>query len=213
MSLVIYTLIWVAVSLTMCLFSFFLGRLPVIDLSPLPWVVHRSYVPGPARGKAREYATNAPETKARRGRVAGIRAAVTGLVLSFFLIVAGLTRSAAAELTERARAPIPAYVQPAPPPPCGHAQCADPRMRIYCPQRRTQSPPTQTHHGTGRRDGVPAPGGRPGRRSDRPTGPPTAPQQRSALQRNRHHRHPRTAHPAAPLAAVKDHPSGSHLMA
>jgi len=41
--------IWAAVSLALCLFSFFLGRLPVFDACPRrPWVVHRSYVPDPA---------------------------------------------------------------------------------------------------------------------------------------------------------------------
>jgi hypothetical protein len=40
--------IWAAITLFLCLFSFFLGRLPVIDSSPHPWVMHRSYVPYPA---------------------------------------------------------------------------------------------------------------------------------------------------------------------
>ena len=41
--------IWAAVSLALCLFSFFLGRLPVFDASARrPWVVHRSYMPDPA---------------------------------------------------------------------------------------------------------------------------------------------------------------------
>ncbi len=40
--------IWVAVSVAFCLFSFFLGRLPVINSSPRPWVVHRSWVPDPS---------------------------------------------------------------------------------------------------------------------------------------------------------------------
>jgi hypothetical protein len=48
MSIVIY--VWVAITLASCLFSFFLGRLPVADGCPRrPWVVHRSYVPDPDR--------------------------------------------------------------------------------------------------------------------------------------------------------------------
>jgi hypothetical protein len=44
--------IWAATTLALCVFSFVLGRfvlgrLPVLDSSPRPWVMHRSYVPDP----------------------------------------------------------------------------------------------------------------------------------------------------------------------
>lgn len=51
--IVIYTLIWLACSLTICLLSFFVGRcarkLPVID-DGLPWALHRSHVPYATKG-------------------------------------------------------------------------------------------------------------------------------------------------------------------
>lgn len=53
MFIVIYTLIWLACSLTICLLSFIVGRcarkLPVID-DGLPWVLHRSHVPYATKG-------------------------------------------------------------------------------------------------------------------------------------------------------------------
>jgi hypothetical protein len=56
MFLVIYTLTWLACSLSICLLSYFVGRcsrkLPVID-DGLPWVLHRSQVPDAAKGSLR----------------------------------------------------------------------------------------------------------------------------------------------------------------
>lgn len=53
MFIVIYTLIWLACSLAICLLSFIVGRcarkLPVID-DGLPWVLHRSHVPYATKG-------------------------------------------------------------------------------------------------------------------------------------------------------------------
>ena len=50
MSAVIHMLIWVAGSAILCLFSFILGRLPVLDTCAYrPWVMHRGYVPDPHR--------------------------------------------------------------------------------------------------------------------------------------------------------------------
>ena len=48
MFIIIYTLCWLAIWLISCLYSYFLGRLPVRDSSNLPWVLHRSYTPAPA---------------------------------------------------------------------------------------------------------------------------------------------------------------------
>jgi hypothetical protein len=45
MFLMIYTGIWLAVTIAVALFGFLLGKLPIVDASPLPWVIHRSYVP------------------------------------------------------------------------------------------------------------------------------------------------------------------------
>jgi hypothetical protein len=45
MFLMIYTGIWLAVTIAAALFGFLLGKLPIIDASPLPWVMHRSHVP------------------------------------------------------------------------------------------------------------------------------------------------------------------------
>jgi hypothetical protein len=73
--IVIYTLIWLACSLTICLFSFFAGRcarkLPVID-DGLPWVLHRSHVPYPNQGPAcmgRQTDLPAPLTRQQRHRL------------------------------------------------------------------------------------------------------------------------------------------------
>jgi hypothetical protein len=45
MFILIYTLIWLVILAISCLFSFFLGRVPVFDSSGLPWVVHRGLDP------------------------------------------------------------------------------------------------------------------------------------------------------------------------
>jgi hypothetical protein len=47
MFFVIYTIIWLAVSIIMSVVSFLAGKLPILDNSPLPWVMHRSYIPPP----------------------------------------------------------------------------------------------------------------------------------------------------------------------
>jgi hypothetical protein len=48
MFFVIYTLCWLGIWIVSCLFSFFLGRLPIINSSGLPWILHRSYEPDTA---------------------------------------------------------------------------------------------------------------------------------------------------------------------
>jgi len=65
MFIVIYTLIWLAASFTLSLFGFLCGRLPVFDSSGLPWVVHRSWAPGPAP-------TRRPPSAGSRGQQRGI---------------------------------------------------------------------------------------------------------------------------------------------
>jgi hypothetical protein len=45
MFIVIYTGIWLAVTLFTGGFGFLLGKLPIVDTSHVPWVMHRSYVP------------------------------------------------------------------------------------------------------------------------------------------------------------------------
>ncbi len=69
MFIMIYTLTWLACSLTICLLSYFVGRcsrkLPVID-DGLPWVLHRSQVPEAAKASLHGQADGhaAPPTKA-----------------------------------------------------------------------------------------------------------------------------------------------------
>lgn len=71
MFIVIYTLIWLACSLTICLLSFFVGRcarkLPVID-DGLPWALHRSHVPYATKGSLHGQADGhtRPETAKHR---------------------------------------------------------------------------------------------------------------------------------------------------
>jgi hypothetical protein len=43
--MLIYTAIWLAVTIGVGIFGFLLGKLPILDASPLPWVMHRSYLP------------------------------------------------------------------------------------------------------------------------------------------------------------------------
>jgi len=45
MFFMIYTGIWLAVTIAVALFGFLLGKMPIIDASSLPWVMHRGYVP------------------------------------------------------------------------------------------------------------------------------------------------------------------------
>jgi hypothetical protein len=144
--------------------------------------------------RSREHAMNA-----RSERPPRIRSGVSSIVLWVWLTIARPTKRPA-PAQEQFRVTRRPYAQP-PPPPCGHPQCADPLMRIYCPQRPTQPPQAQRNQNVSRHNGAPAPGGRrPRRRMDRPIGRPTAPQERAALRRNRRHRrHPRTAHPMAIL--------------
>ena len=46
--IVIFTILWLAIAIVLCLFGFFLGRcarkLPIID-SRLPWTLSRDHVP------------------------------------------------------------------------------------------------------------------------------------------------------------------------
>jgi hypothetical protein len=70
MLFVIYTLCWLAFCLVSCVFSFFLGRLPVIDSSSLPWIVHRSYEPDPSnhdRPASSDYRNQQPSTSPPHG--------------------------------------------------------------------------------------------------------------------------------------------------
>jgi hypothetical protein len=43
--MLIYTSIWLAITIAVGIFGFLLGKLPVVNVSPLPWVMHRGYLP------------------------------------------------------------------------------------------------------------------------------------------------------------------------
>jgi hypothetical protein len=58
MFITIYTLCWLAIWLISCLYSYFLGRLPVRDTSNLPWVLHRSYTPDTTQGRSQASKAN-----------------------------------------------------------------------------------------------------------------------------------------------------------
>ena len=45
MFIVIYTGIWLGVTVLVGTFGFMLGKLQIVDASPLPWVMHRDYAP------------------------------------------------------------------------------------------------------------------------------------------------------------------------
>lgn len=145
---------------------------------------------------------------ARNERPARTRSGLNSMLLWAWLTIARPTKRPASAL-EQFRATRRPYAQ-LPPPPCGHPQCADPLMRIYCPEQPTQPPQVQGNQNVSRHTGPPVPGARRSRRRvDRPVGRPTARQERAALRRNRRHqRHPRAAHMVAilwptVLAAVK----------
>ena len=45
MFIVIYTGIWLGVMILAGVIGFMLGKLQIVDASPLPWVMHRDYRP------------------------------------------------------------------------------------------------------------------------------------------------------------------------
>jgi hypothetical protein len=47
MFIVIYTAIWLGVTIVTGLLGFMIGKLPILDNSPLPWVMCRDYRPAP----------------------------------------------------------------------------------------------------------------------------------------------------------------------
>jgi hypothetical protein len=69
MLIVICMLIWPAIAVILCLFSFFVGRcgrpLPVVD-DHLPWTIHRSVIPYSGRADApRDAAIKQPRSAIR----------------------------------------------------------------------------------------------------------------------------------------------------